>query len=78
MEVAIEPSLSSQITIPVDTIDLDSPNITQQSRGRRGPYKKKPKVDNNPSVVTNNNLCNDSGTFIFTTNMYTLSILCYL
>ena len=40
MEVAIEPSLSSQITIPVDTIDLDSPNITQQSRGHRGVNKK--------------------------------------
>ena len=38
----------------------------QQSRGRHGPYKKKPKVDRNPSVVTNNNLCNDSDTVLYT------------
>ena len=35
-------------------------------------------LDNNPSVVTDNNLCNDSGTFIFTTNMFPQSILFYL
>ena len=58
-------------------LEYNLQNINKQSCGTRGPSKKKFKADNqidipnNPAVVTNNNFCNDSGTFILTTYMFT-------
>ena len=43
IEMVIEPSVSSQITIPITNIISHSPIITQHSRGPRDPYNKKNK-----------------------------------
>ena len=43
IEVAIEPSMTSENPIPIPNINIESPIVTKQSCGPRGPYNKQKK-----------------------------------